>query len=84
MMIERRGVATTFEEELQDCVLEQEKKRIPGSTKSSRFPLCCLLLLRADVREQGGCRELLRGAEDRLPKHPLTLLLSQQQREDNT
>ena len=77
MMIERRGVATTFEEELQDCVLEQEKKRIPGSTKSSRFPLCCLLLLRADVREQGGCRELLWCDEDRLHKHSLDSRIDQ-------
>ena len=39
-------------------------------------------LLRAEVREQGGCREHLRGDEDRLHKHRLILLVSWQRRED--
>ena len=34
MMIERRVLHTTFEEELRDCVLGQEVKRFPGSNKN--------------------------------------------------
>ena len=72
---------TTFEDELQDCVLGQEAKRFPGSNKIIMIHNAVYRLLRAEVREQGGCREHLRSDEDRLNIHHLIFLASWQQGE---